>query len=191
MAARRGKSQAKRNGGNSNPAWIWLFAGLALGIALIVGVPKLWPKGDGDGFFRPKPNPGCAARSTTSAEDDDAIVPEDRAVAGQGRQAEGNARTTSTRCCPPTRCRCPTPSSPKPRAPKSAREAAAATAGGREPGRRRHRAAGHHQQRQRHAQHAAAGHDGRVGDQARSRRTTARATCCRPARSRPAAMPKR
>ena len=57
MAARRGKSQAKRNGGDSNPAWIWLFAGLAIGIALIVGVPKLWPKGEGDGFFRPKPNP--------------------------------------------------------------------------------------------------------------------------------------
>ena len=76
MAARRGKSQAKRNGGDSNPAWIWLFAGLALGIALIVGVPKLWPKGDGDGFFRPKPNPDAQPKSTASAEDDDAIVPE-------------------------------------------------------------------------------------------------------------------
>jgi cell division protein FtsN len=76
MAARRGKSQAKRNGGDSNPAWIWLFAGLAIGIALIVGVPKLWPKGDGDGFFRPKPNPDAQPKSTTSAEEDDAIVPE-------------------------------------------------------------------------------------------------------------------
>jgi cell division protein FtsN len=76
MAARRGKSQAKRNGGDSNPAWIWLFAGLALGIALIVGVPKLWPKGDGDGFFRPKPNPDAQPKSTVSADEDDAIVPE-------------------------------------------------------------------------------------------------------------------
>jgi cell division protein FtsN len=76
MAARRGKSQAKRNGGDTNPAWIWLFAGLALGIALIVGVPKLWPKGEGDGFFRPKPNPDAQPKVTTSAEEDDAIVPE-------------------------------------------------------------------------------------------------------------------
>jgi len=77
MAARRGKSQAKRNGGDSNPAWIWLGAGLLLGIALIVGVPKLMPKGDGDGFFRPKPNPDAQPVATASAEDDDALVPED------------------------------------------------------------------------------------------------------------------
>ena len=51
MAARRGKSQARRNQGNGNPAWIWLGAGL-LGVVLIVGVEKLLPKGDGDGFFR-------------------------------------------------------------------------------------------------------------------------------------------
>ena len=76
MAARRGKSQAKRNGGDSNPAWIWLFAGLALGVALIVGVPKLWPKGEGDGFFRPKPNPDAQPKVAASAEEDDAIVPE-------------------------------------------------------------------------------------------------------------------
>ncbi|MCC8363239.1 SPOR domain-containing protein [Lysobacter sp. A6] len=77
MAARRGKSQAKRNGGDSNPAWIWLFAGLALGIALIVGVPKLMPKGEGDGFFRPKPNPDAQPVATSNAADDDALVPED------------------------------------------------------------------------------------------------------------------
>jgi cell division protein FtsN len=79
MAARRGKSQAKRNGGDSNPAWIWLFAGLALGVALIVAVPKLMPKGEGDGFFRPKPNPDAQPAKTASAEEDDALVPEDTA----------------------------------------------------------------------------------------------------------------
>jgi cell division protein FtsN len=77
MAARRGKSQARRNQGNGNPAWIWLGAGLLLGVVLIVGVPKLLPKGDGDGFFRPKPNPDAQPVATSSAEDDDAIVPED------------------------------------------------------------------------------------------------------------------
>jgi cell division protein FtsN len=77
MAARRGKSQARRNQGNGNPAWIWLLAGLVIGAALIIGLPKLMPKGDGDGFFRPKPNPDAQPVATTSAEDDDAIVPED------------------------------------------------------------------------------------------------------------------
>jgi cell division protein FtsN len=80
MAARRGKTQAKRNGGNSNPAWIWLFAGLAIGVALIVAVPKLMPKGEGDGFFRPKPNPDAQPVATASAEEDDALVSEDTAA---------------------------------------------------------------------------------------------------------------
>ena len=34
------------------------------------------PKGEGDGFFRPKPNPDAQPVPTSSAEDDDAIVPE-------------------------------------------------------------------------------------------------------------------
>jgi len=34
MAARRGKSQARRNGQRNTPAWIWLAAGVLLGLAL-------------------------------------------------------------------------------------------------------------------------------------------------------------
>ncbi|KGQ20138.1 Cell division protein FtsN [Lysobacter dokdonensis DS-58] len=90
MAARRGKSQARRNGGDSNPAWIWLFAGLALGVVLIIAVPKLLPKGEGgDGFFRPKPNPDAQPKAAASAEEDDALVPEStQAPAKAGKPKE-------------------------------------------------------------------------------------------------------
>ena len=77
MAARRGKSQARRHQGTGTPAWVWLAAGLVLGAILVFGAPKLMTKGEGDGFFRPKPNPDAQPVPTASAEDDDAIVPED------------------------------------------------------------------------------------------------------------------
>lgn len=51
MAARRGKSQARRNGSNSRPAWVWLVAGLAIGAVVVLGAPGLLKK-DGDGFVR-------------------------------------------------------------------------------------------------------------------------------------------
>ena len=72
MAARRGKSQARRNGGNSNPPWMWLGIGLVLGVVLIVGVPKLMQGNADDGFFRPKPNPDARPVANVSAEDDEA-----------------------------------------------------------------------------------------------------------------------
>ena len=77
MAAKRGKSQAKRNGGGNNPAWLWVGVGLAIGVVAVVAVPKLLPKGDGDGFFRPKPNADAQPVAANSAEEEDAVVPED------------------------------------------------------------------------------------------------------------------
>ncbi len=56
MAARRNKSQARRNAGNGTPGWVWLIAGVGLAVALYFIVPGLMKK-DGDGFFRPLPNP--------------------------------------------------------------------------------------------------------------------------------------
>lgn len=74
MAARRGKSQARRNHGNSGlPGWAWGVIGLLLGIGLIVAAPKLL-KSDGDGFFRPRPNPDAQPAPVAIAEDE--VAPE-------------------------------------------------------------------------------------------------------------------
>lgn len=60
MAARRGKSQARRGGGSSRrvPGWIWLLAGLLLGLALSVFV--LMREGGSDRVL-PRPNPQAQA----------------------------------------------------------------------------------------------------------------------------------
>ena len=74
MAARRGKSQARRNQGNTGglPGWAWMIIGIVLAVGVIFSAPKLL-KSDGDGFFRPQPNPD--ARPPV-AEDDDTVAPE-------------------------------------------------------------------------------------------------------------------
>ena len=76
MAARRSKSQARRNQGNGVPGWAWLVAGLLLGIVLILVAPRFLKSEGGDGFFRPKPNPDAQPASRADSEADEAIVPE-------------------------------------------------------------------------------------------------------------------
>jgi len=59
MAARRGKSQAKRGGSTGGvPAWIWLLAGVLLGLGLSVFV--LMREGHERGSA-PRPNPAAQA----------------------------------------------------------------------------------------------------------------------------------
>jgi cell division protein FtsN len=72
MAARRGKSQAKRNGGNGRPAWQWLVAGAAIGIVAFAAwqFRGRWNPSDG---ILPQPNPDATAPIATT---DPAIVPE-------------------------------------------------------------------------------------------------------------------
>ena len=57
MAARRGKSQARRNASSGLPGWAWLVIGILLTLLAVLLVPRYLKSDGGDGFFRPKPNP--------------------------------------------------------------------------------------------------------------------------------------
>jgi len=77
MAARRGKSQARRNPSNGLPGWAWLVIGVLVTLLVVLAAPRLLKSGaDGDGFLRigPKPNPD--AQPATSASDGDTVAPD-------------------------------------------------------------------------------------------------------------------
>jgi len=77
VAAKRGKSQARRNGNSTGmPSWAWLVLGVVLTVAVVLAAPKFMKPGGGDGFFRPTPNPD-AKPAAASASDDDSVAPED------------------------------------------------------------------------------------------------------------------
>lgn len=92
MAARRGKSQARRNSGNGIPGWAWLILGVVLTIAVVLAAPKLLKSDGKDGFFRPKPNPDAQPAASSAADDNDAVVPED---AGNDTAAKPEAAAES------------------------------------------------------------------------------------------------
>jgi len=71
MAARRGKSQAKRNSSNGTPGWVWLVAGAAIAAVVFLAAPGLFKK-DGDGFLRvgPRPNPDAQPAPVADADVD-------------------------------------------------------------------------------------------------------------------------
>ena len=76
MAAKRGKSQARRNNGNSGglPGWAWLVLGVVLTIGVVLVAPKYLKGSDGDGFIRPRPNPDAQPATSAVDDDSDAIV---------------------------------------------------------------------------------------------------------------------
>jgi cell division protein FtsN len=70
MAARRGKNQARRNGGSGDrPGWVWLVAGVAIAAVVFLAVPGLLKK-DGDGFVRfgPRADPDAQPAPIADAE---------------------------------------------------------------------------------------------------------------------------
>ena len=93
MAAKRGKSQARRNSGTraGMPGWAWLVLGVVLTTVVVLAAPKFFRGSGGDGFFRPRPNPD-AQPATTAA--DDAIVPDDDADAATARPAADKPKGT-------------------------------------------------------------------------------------------------
>lgn len=76
MAARRGKSQARRNGSGGLPGWAWLVIGILVTLLVVIAAPRLLKGGDGDGFLRigPKPNPDALPAAVD--ENSDAIAPD-------------------------------------------------------------------------------------------------------------------
>jgi len=89
VAAKRGKSQAKRNNGNGGalPGWAWMVLGILLAVVVILVAPK-YLKSDGDGFFRPQPNPDAQPAPVASGDDEGVVSDEsagdDKAPARKG-----------------------------------------------------------------------------------------------------------
>ena len=94
MAARRSKSQARRNQSNGLPGWAWLVLGILVTLLVVLGAPRLLKSdGSGDGFFRPRPNPD--AMPATVNEDGDALAP-DTAQDKPTAKAEGDGKPKPT-----------------------------------------------------------------------------------------------
>ena len=74
MAARRGKSQARRHGSGGLPGWAWLVLGVLVTLLAMLLVPRWLKSGGGDGFFRPTPNPD--ARPAAPSAEGEAIAPD-------------------------------------------------------------------------------------------------------------------
>ena len=76
MAAKRGKSQARRNNGGGNnaiPGWAWLVLGLLL-VLVVYLVGSRYLGGEKNDFFRLRPNPDAQPVPVTEGEE--AVAPE-------------------------------------------------------------------------------------------------------------------
>ena len=96
MAAKRGKSQARRNSGNSGglPGWAWLVLGVVLTIVVVLAAPKFLKSGASDGFFRPKPNPDAQPATASGSEDEQTRAPTDSAAVATTPKAPDKPKPT-------------------------------------------------------------------------------------------------
>lgn len=76
MAVKRGKSQARRNSGNRGgmPGWAWLVLGVLITLAAVLILPRYLKTGEGDGFFRPHPNPDAQPLAESSGDDQGVVA---------------------------------------------------------------------------------------------------------------------
>lgn len=97
MAAPRNKNQARRKGSShGTPGWVWLVAGLVLGAALIFIVPGLLKK-EGDGFFRPQPNPDAQPAQVADADSNaDDLAAETSTATSQPEAVEDDTAAKET-----------------------------------------------------------------------------------------------
>ena len=90
MAARRGKTQARRNSSSQGtPGWVWLVAGVAIAAVVFLAAPNLF-KGEGDGFLRagPQPNPNAQPAPVADADADVGSQPATPAAAAKPTEPE-------------------------------------------------------------------------------------------------------
>ena len=95
MAARRGKSQARRNDSNGLPGWAWMILGIVIALVAVLVVPRYLKPGQAEGFFRPQPNP--AAQPAVSAVDDaEGPLPEEQPAPRRGAARPAPAPAPAT-----------------------------------------------------------------------------------------------
>jgi cell division protein FtsN len=89
VAVKRGRSQARRSGGNSSglPGWAWMVLGIVLTIIVVLAAPKLLKSDGEDGFFRPRPNPDARPAASASG-DDEPVVPDNVDARGEDGQRD-------------------------------------------------------------------------------------------------------
>jgi len=89
--ARRGKSQARRNSGNTGglPGWAWLILGIVIALLAVLVAPRFLKSDGNDGFILPRPNPD-AQPAPSSGDDDDADLPAPIADAPAGDARAGD-----------------------------------------------------------------------------------------------------
>ncbi len=77
MAVRKGKSQARRNSGNSGglPGWAWMVLGVVITLVVVLAAPRLLRSDGDEGFYRPRPNPDATPAPATGTADEDAPLP--------------------------------------------------------------------------------------------------------------------
>lgn len=77
MAVKKGRSQARRNSGNSGglPGWAWMVLGIVITLVVVLAAPRLLRPDGEDGFYRPRANPDATPAPATGPADEDAPLP--------------------------------------------------------------------------------------------------------------------